>query len=171
MNDGFARPNTTKHRQATAAMVAAMLACAAPARAADCTITTTGVAFGVYDPTLASPTDSVGDVTVRCSYVSGGATRINYTVALSAGGSGDPALRQLRAGPAVLNYNLFDDATRTRVWGNGTGGSALVSGALVVNPGAFSTRTVSHPIYGRIPPLQAVDAGQYSDTVLVTLTF
>ena len=35
----------------------------------------------------------------------------------------------------------------------------------------ISTRTVSHPIYGRIPPLQAVDAGQYSDTVVVTLTF
>ena len=171
MNDGLARPSTLPYRRAATTLVAAILASAAPARAADCTITTVGVAFGVYDPTLASPTDSAGDVTVRCFYVSGGATRINYTVALSAGGSGDPAGRQLRAGPSVLNYNLFDAATRTRVWGNGTGGSVLVSGTLVVNPGAFSTRTVSHPIYGRIPPLQAVDAGQYSDTVLVTLTF
>lgn len=171
MNDRLALPSTRPRRRAATALVAAMLACAAPAQAADCTISTVGVAFGVYDPTLATPTDSTGEVTVRCVHISGGATRINYTVALSAGGSGDPALRQLRAGPAVLNYNLFDAATRTRVWGNGTGGSVLVSGALVVNPGNFSTRTVSHPIYGRIPPLQAVDAGQYSDTVIVTLTF
>lgn len=171
MNDGPALPGTRPHRRTAAILVSAVLGWAVPAQAADCTITTVGVAFGVYDPTLATPTDSAGEVAVRCVYVSGGATRINYTVALSAGGSGVPALRQLRAGPAVLNYNLFDSATRTRVWGNGTGGSVLVSGALVVNPGAFSIRTVSHPIYGRIPPLQAADAGQYSDTVVVTLTF
>lgn len=158
-------------RAATATVAAALLACAAPARAADCTISTSGVAFGVYNPTVATPTDSAGDVTVRCTHVSGGATRINYTVGLSAGGSGNLALRQLRAGPAVLNYNLYDTAARTRVWGNGTGGSVLVGGTLIVNPGGFSIRTVTHPIYGRIPPLQAVDSGQYNDSVIVTLTF
>jgi spore coat protein U-like protein len=92
-------------------------------------------------------------------------------VTLSAGSSGTFAQRQMRAGRAVLNYNLFDDATRTRVWGNGTGGSVLVAGTLLVNPGNYVVNEIIHPIYGRIPAQQGADTGSYGDTILVTLTF
>ena len=148
----------------------ALLACV-DAEAVDCTISTTGVAFGVYDAALASPTDATGDLRVRCIHLGGGAVRTSYTVGLSAGNSGDFTQRRMRAGTAVLNYDLFDSATRTRVWGNGTGGSGLVSGSLLVNPGNFSVNELSHPIYGRIPAQQSADAGNYSDTILVTIAF
>ena len=148
----------------------ALLACA-EARAVDCLVSTTGVAFGVYDAALTTPTDSTGNLTVRCTHQGGGATRVTYTVALSTGGSGTFAQRQMRSGPAVLRYNLFDSATYARVWGNGTGGSGLVAGSFVVNPGRFTVNEFAHPIFGRIPAQQAVDTGSYSDTILVTLTF
>ena len=150
--------------------VLALLACT-DAQALDCTVSTTGVAFGVYDPVLTTPTDSTGNLTVRCTHQGGGAVRANYTAALSSGGSGSYAQRQMRAGTAVLNYNLFDGATLTRVWGNGTGGSGLVTGSLLVNPGNFEINEALHPIYGRIPAGQAVAIGSYTDTILVTLTF
>ena len=148
----------------------AILGCT-QARAVDCTIAANGVAFGVYDPTLTAPTDSTGNVTVRCTHSGGGASRINYTVSLSAGGSGDVARRQMRAGTATLDYNLYRDAARSLIWGTGTGGSGLVSGAVTVNRGHFQVSEVAYPIYGRIPAQQAIATGLYTDAIVVTLTF
>lgn len=142
------------------------------AGAVDCAVSTSGVAFGVYDATLGTPNDATGPLTVTCAHVSGGATRVSYALALSTGSSGSYAQRLLRAGAATLNYNLFDSATRTRVWGNGTGGTGLVGGTLVVGPGTGNNnRQVSHPVYGRIPAQQDAATGTYSDSILVTLTF
>jgi spore coat protein U-like protein len=131
----------------------------------------TGVAFGTYDPVIATPTTSTGNVQVRCNHVGGGATKANYTIDLSTGSSGNYGQRTMRSGNPVLNYNLFNSATYTQVWGNGTGGSVRVAYSLLVNPGNFAVNIMDHPIYGRIPAQQAVDTGLYSDTILVTLTF
>lgn len=148
----------------------ACLACA-KAQAVDCAVFTAGVAFGVYDPTLATPTDAAGSVRLQCRHTGGGATRVNYGIALSAGNGGGFARRQMRAGADILSYNLFNTAARTQVWGNGTQGSALVSGSLLVNPGSLSVVEAVHPIYGRIPAQQPANTGNYADTVLVTVTF
>ena len=149
----------------------ALLACVDARAAADCAISTTGVAFGNYDPLVTTNADATGNLTVVCTHISGGATRVTYTAALSAGGSGNYAQRRMRAGTATLNYNLFDSAARTRIWGNGTGGTTRVAGSLLVNPGANRVVQASHPIYGRIPAMQAVATGNYSDSIVVTLTF
>lgn len=161
------RPSSTR------AGLAGILAwfAATEACAIDCTVATTGVAFGAYDATLATPTDSVGNITVRCSHIGGGAQKTSYTVALSAGSSGDFARRTMRAGNSTLEYNLFSSAARTQVWGNGSRGSTLVGGSLLVNPGKFTINEMVHLIYGRIPPLQSPEPGNYTDTVLVTLSF
>ena len=141
------------------------------AHALDCQISVTGVAFGTYDPVITVPTDSTGNVRVRCVHLAGGAVRANYTVDLSAGSSNSYAQRQMRSGTAVLNYNLYNSATRTQVWGNGIGGSVRVSNSLLVNPGNYVENVADHPIYGRIPAAQAADTGMYTDTILVTMTF
>jgi len=154
-----------------AAFATAGLLAGGSAQALDCTVFTTGVAFGVYDATLATPTDSTGNVTLRCNHMGGGAVKTSYTIALSAGNSGSFARRQLRAGAAALDYNLFSSATRTQVWGDGSQGSVVVAGTLLVNPGNFVVNEAVHPIYGRIPAQQAPDTGNYSDRILVTLTF
>lgn len=147
-----------------------LLACA-ETQALDCTVSVTGVAFGAYDPLITTPTTSTGNVQVRCVHVGGGATRANYTIGLSTGSSNSYALRTMRSGNSLLNYNLFNSATYAQVWGNGTGGSVRVGYSLLVNPGNFAQNVMNHPIYGRIPAQQAVDTGQYTDTILVTMTF
>jgi spore coat protein U-like protein len=148
----------------------ALLVCS-PARALDCFVSVTGVAFGAYDPLVTTATTSTGNVRVRCVHIGGGAVRANYTVDLSQGSSGNFAQREMRSGNSELLYNLFNGATYTQIWGNGTGGSVRVAHSLLVNPGNFAQNVMDHPIYGRIPPQQAVDTGLYSDTILVTLTF
>jgi spore coat protein U-like protein len=168
----------SKHRhwrtgpRAIAPLVAALaLLTWSHARALDCFVSVTGVAFGTYDPLVTTATTSTGNVQVRCVHLGGGAVRANYTVDLSQGSSNSYAQRTLRSGTSVLNYNLFNGATYTQIWGNGTGGSVRVAYSLLVNPGNFAVNVMDHPIYGRIPAQQAVDTGMYSDTILVTMTF
>lgn len=173
MNDRHDDMRCARRRTGPAGLVVLGLALLAgtPARAVDCSVAVTGVAFGVYDVALTAPTDATGNLTVRCTHEGRAATRANYTVELSTGGSGSYAQRQMRSGTDVLAYNLFDSATYTRVWGNGTGGTGRVAGSLLVNPGHFELNQIVHPIYGRIPAQQAVGTGSYSDTILVTLEF
>jgi spore coat protein U-like protein len=143
------------------------------APAADCSASATSVMFGVYDTSLATPTDSTGSLTVSCSYTpSGGASTVLYTVGLSSGNGSTAAQRWLASGADRLYYNLYTDAARLIIWGDGTAGSTLVSGSLKPGPGVGNaTRTEDYTVYGRIPARQDVDAGDYRDTIVFTLTF
>jgi spore coat protein U-like protein len=138
----------------------------------DCTVAATGVAFGVYDPLLATADDSTGTLTVTCTYASPGPRDANYTVTLSPGSGGLYSQRQMAAGASSLGYNLFRDAARTQVWGNGTGGTTIISGTISLGPGVGnSTKSQAHTLYGRAPAQQDVAPGTYNDSILVTLTF
>ena len=140
--------------------------------AADCTVSAVGVNFGIYDPYLTTPDDSVGEITVTCTHLSGPALDVRYTVTLSTGGSGSFAPRRLRAGPALLGYNLWIDPAMSSIWGNGSGGTVIVTGLLKVGPGVGNgVRTAVHPIYGRIPALQDAAEGDYVDSIVATLTY
>jgi spore coat protein U-like protein len=140
--------------------------------AADCTVSAVGVNFGIYDPYLTTPDDSVGEITVTCTHLSGPAIEVRYTVTLSTGGSGSFAPRRLRAGPALLGYNLWIDPALSSIWGNGSGGTVIVTGLLKVGPGVGNgVRTAVHPIYGRIPALQDAAEGDYLDSIVATLTY
>jgi len=143
--------------------------------AADCSITAVSLNFGAYDPLATSPDDSAGTVTVTCRITTQAASRVNYTVTISNGMNGvTPTARQMGAGAGRLGYNVFTDPARSQVWGTGTGGTVIASGAMTIGPGngnGSGTQTVTHTVYGRIPQLQDAEPGTYSDTLQVTLTF
>lgn len=142
------------------ALLLASLLAALPlaARAQSCTVTAiTGVAFGAYDPIVANaaaPRDATGQIRYRC-----GAAPL---VTLSAGAAGSYQPRQLRQGAKALAYNLYRDAARTQIWGDGTAGTTAVVGQR-------GNRTLV--IYGRIFPGQPAAAGSYGDTIVATLNF
>lgn len=134
------------------------------ARAATCSFDSTGsVSFGAYDVFSGSPADGVGTVVYRCVGVGGGDT---VTVDLSAGGSGSYAARELTSGADTLVYNLYTDAARTQVWGDGTGGTAHYG---PVTPPEDSPVTLY--AYARLPAGQDVGTGTYTDTVTVTILY
>ena len=144
------------------------------AQAADCIINTTPINFGAYDPiTATAPLDSTGSVRVECS-LSGLAEFLfgaNVNIALSQGSSGTYAARTLRQGAtSVLQYNLYTTAARATVWGNGSGGTSTMGGAV---GGIFSGQPSPRifPIYGRLPAGQDPNLGLHSDTITVTVTF
>jgi spore coat protein U-like protein len=123
--------------------------------AATCTLTTSGIAFGGYDPFVSQNVDSVANISVTCDETT------PYSIALSTG-SGSYDARVMTSGLHHLLYNLYVDASLTTVWGDGTGQSATVSDNQLV---------ANHTVYGRIPARQNAHVGAYSDTVVITLTF
>jgi spore coat protein U-like protein len=139
--------------------------------AIDCTASTSGVSFGDYDPLLATPDDSTANVSVTCTrQIFVDPFNVSYTLALSRGSSGNYASRRMNAGAARLNYNLYRDAARAQVWGDGTNSTGTVAGAH--NFVWFQTsRTNTHTIYGRVPARQNPTSGTYADTIVLTITF
>jgi spore coat protein U-like protein len=137
---------------------------ASPAMAAGCSVSTSGIAFGSYNPLLAAALDSAGDLAVSCSAPTA------YSLALGTGtgtGTGSHAGRQLSGGRGVgLVYDLFLDASRSTVWGDGSSASAVVSG--VAPEGGAVAR---HTVYGRIPARQNLPAGIYSDSVSILVSY
>ena len=153
------------------AMPALLLAGRAQA-SADCNVTAGGVAFGVYDQIVTTSDDSTGTITVTCVNTGPANTTVNYSVALSTGASGAYSQRYMRAGTPRLNYNLYRDAARTLIWGNGSGGTSLITGTLAVGPGVGNgTKSATYTVYGRTPALQDAAPGSYADAITLTLTF
>ncbi|AGC43118.1 spore coat protein domain-containing protein [Myxococcus stipitatus DSM 14675] len=125
---------------------------------------TVGPSFGVYTSSATFPLDTTGSITYRCDAQPQLST---LTLDLSAGGAGSYFPRKLQ-GPSSnrLNYNLYLDATRLLIWGNGSLGTVRYGPVFPVN-----AVEVTVPIYGRIPAGQAASAGAYSDTLVITMTF
>lgn len=127
-----------------------------------CTISGGAVAFGVYDPTSSANLDSIGSVTLECN------GRIKATLSVSVGSGVGASYfsgrRMTRIGGSTLKYNLYANASRTKVLGDGTGGSVTLE--------IEGLKFESQAIWARIPAQQAnVLSGSYVDTVLVTISY
>ncbi len=129
-----------------------------------CYVSGTTLDFGSgLDPIAGTvPVDTSATMTVRCTQTT------PWTVSLDAGlNAGGPtvfaARRMVNAGH-TLAYQLYTDAARTTIWGNGSGGTATTSGT-----GTGGTQSLT--VYGRLPALSGAVPGTYADTVTVTVTY
>ncbi len=113
------------------------------------------MAFGNYS---GSVIDAQSDISVTCT----GTTA--YDIAINAGGSADISARTMsEIGGDTLSYQLYTDAPRSTVFGDGT------TGTKATGTGDGTLQTIS--IYGRVPASQYSDIGAYTDTVTVTLSY
>ncbi len=123
-----------------------------------CTVTAEDLSFGDYDPFAVSAHDATTSITVRCTFGTG------WELSLSEGVSASYAERTMMFETNPMAYNLFIDAERLSVWGDGEG-NATVSDT---GDGDFQVSTV----YGRIPAGQtSLPAGAYQDTITATVTY
>ena len=138
------------------------------ARASQCTVTGSTTAFGVYSSTGTNPIDTTGKITVSCT----GTGNVSYVIALSTGASGTYLTRRMNNTTPTykLNYNLYVDSARTRLWGNGTSGTATISDAYRIPASGAEVRT--YTIYARLAAGQSpLAGGSYLDTITVTVTY
>jgi len=132
---------------------------------ANCTISTSALAFGAYDPVstnAAAPLDGTGGVTVTCTQ--GASTTITLGQGTSAKVASTDAvpLRQMADGANRLEYFIYQDAGHSTVWGN-------TAGTGVGHTGTGTATSIT--AYGRVSAGQNVPSGSYTDTVVATVTF
>jgi len=130
--------------------------------AANCTITTSPVAFGAYDPVVANASTDLtasGSVNVACT------KGTPATIDLGNGGNLSGGSRRMGSGSDFLNYALYKDAARTQVWGSGLAGGSTAA----YNAATKASTAVT--VYGTVPQNQDVTVGAYSDVVLATINY
>lgn len=134
-----------------------------PARS--CTVEgVSAMSFGDYDPITGNQLDDQAQISYRCTSKDRKGP-IMLEVSLSPGGAGT-FNRRMQGGGDVLSYNLYLDAPRDVVWGDGTGGTQVFSDQVQPN-----NRVVTVPVFGRVFANQDVGPGVYLDNVIVTLNF
>jgi len=121
--------------------------------------TTSDLDFGSVAGLITSSIDQTSSLTMTCT----GRTAWNVGLDNGLNADGDIRRMQLAASGNYVDYQLYQESARTNRWGN-TLGTDTVPGT-----GTGSSQTLT--IYGRIPAVQSVAAGSYSDIVTVTITY
>ena len=125
-----------------------------------CIVTSNSMAFGNYNPTSATPTDATSTFDVTCT------VGTNYSVGLNAGTKAGATVltRQMTSGANALSYSLYSDSSHGTNWGNTPGTDTPSQTTAGLLPSTFT-------VYGRIPAQQNVQAGSYTDTVTITVSY
>ncbi len=133
--------------------------------AATCTISVLAtINFGTYDITAAGPDDASGRLQVNCDGTAP-PNVVPITVRLSTGASSSYFPRKLFNGASSLDYNIYRNGAHTLIWGDGLGGTVVWT--TNVNLGGRRRRRMR----GRIPALQSVPSGLYSNTITAEVEF
>ena len=128
-----------------------------------CNVTGSTLTFGgSIDPLQTpGPVDASTALNVTCTKTT------PYSVSLSAGANAGNASafgsRVMKSGNNNLPYQLYLDAGRTQVWGDGN------SSGVYAGTGTGSQQQLT--VYGRLPSLNGIVPGNYSDTVTLTITY
>lgn len=151
--------------------VVAVLLCAAPeGHATNCNATAGLLSFGVYDTLISAATDSTGSLTIVCTPAVGDPLTTTYTITLAGTGTGGDSVRSISFSTHRLHYQLYKDAARLQVWGNG-GSSGLGVTSSVTSSGPLVSAVQVHTVYARLPGQQIVPAGTYAGSLLVTIDY
>jgi spore coat protein U-like protein len=126
---------------------------------ATCDVRASDLNFGQYNAQSANALYATSQVTVMCT------PQTTFAVGLNAGTSPGATVNQRKMvnGANTLNYQLFQDPARQRIWGT-TAGTDTVTG---VGTGLDQDLTV----FGAVPAAQLVPAGAFSDTITVRVFY
>ena len=131
-----------------------------PIQAAICTVSAPVFSFGRHPMTGSTdPIHAQGSVTVNCDKNIQQGFLVTVSFDLSGIPPADP--RQLAAAQGnLLDYGLYLDPTRTRVWGDGSRGTDVISDTLEMRGGVRNV-TRTYLLYGRVTGGQPATTGNY----------
>jgi spore coat protein U-like protein len=129
-----------------------------------CLVSATSLIFPAYVP-AAGTLKATSTITLRCT------NGVQYAVGMSAGTTAGAAFTQrlLASGANTLQYNIYTSSAYSAVWGDGSGATQVVGGNAV----GFAT-PITLTVYGELPDSaanQAAAPGNYSDTILIVMTY
>lgn len=164
------RPPTFLAPQLRCLALCAALALPVACQALSCTVSALPVSFGVYNPWASMPRDTTTSMSVSCSALL--RVLVSFTVSADTGSSASYAMRQMQAGGTrTLQYQLYTDAARTQVWGNGSAATDVLSTSFLLDLLFLPVKT-DFTIYARMPARQTTAApGAYTDQLQLTVVF
>lgn len=124
----------------------------------NCQIAATNVSFGTVG-LLTSNKTATGTVSAQCN------NAVPYTLSLNGGltNAGNPTLRKMANGAQQVTYGLYQDAAHLNPWGSTVGTNTVA--------GTGSGVTQNYTVYGLVAPQSTGTPGNYSDTIIATVTF
>jgi len=156
-------------------LVVSLLFNASVALAGGCSVSSSGLSFGAYQPLTfagkltSTNVSSVATVSVVCSSIVAGGS---YTISLGASnyGTGNRIssryLNNIINGGTLMAFNVYTDTGYTTIWGDGSTG-VLLNGSI-----AIGSSNLSITVYGNIPAGQStLKAGSFSDSLTMTITY
>lgn len=121
-----------------------------------CSLTGGTLNFGTYVSGQSTDLDVAGQI----NYANCAAGTLVF--ALDGGLNGTENERKMKSGANTLIYQIHRTAARNAIWGSGANTQSLQ---------LLATGSGKIDVYGRIPKSQAIAAGNYTDTVTITMTF
>jgi spore coat protein U-like protein len=119
------------------------------------------VTFGMYDTVNIIDNESIGQMSYSCE-----GTIAGISIHFSKGNAGDFQRFMLSPEGDKLFYNLYIDAARQQILGDGTGGSFAYN-----NGNITSGVPIMIPVYGKISARQDIGVGTYTDHIIITIQF
>jgi spore coat protein U-like protein len=134
-----------------------------------CTISSSGISFGSYDPTSATLLRAQGAITAKCTKGDAISVALNQGANPAPGSTPvAPARRMTDGASNYLPYHIYIAGPPNKEeWGTGAAGKS--------QPSAQIAAGVSAPIifttYGALSAGTNVPAGEYTDVVIAVVTF
>ena len=121
---------------------------------ADCEVTSpTDLDFGTSG-LLNNNIDTSSTFNVKCT------NGVGYTIDLGNGANASGTQNRMTNGTEFVNYETYQDSARTQLWDAANTVAATGTGV-----------DQSYTVYGRVPPQATPSAGNYTDTVTITVTY
>jgi spore coat protein U-like protein len=134
---------------------------AAPRRSESCRLNTRPLNFGSYEDGSTESVLTTATIDLVCRGI--GETSHAIVTAGPSANTGTYQDRQLANGESRLRYQVYINASRTIVWGDGTQDTQPV-----IAPAPATNR--SFTVYGGIFNGQSGEVGRYSDVLRITVT-
>lgn len=126
-----------------------------------CSIQSQDLNFGPYSSLDLAPTTATTHIEVTCDPPD----EVNLVQLSISDGRSHALDRVMARGRNDLHYNIYTDPAYRRVAGDGSNGT-VAPVRIVTGPGRATFR-----LYGKIPAVQPVEAGQYDDRLRLTIEF
>jgi spore coat protein U-like protein len=128
----------------------------------NCSLSSTLLNFGNYDPIVANvnvPLDGVTTFQIACT--KGAIVTITLNNGMYSGNATVTTRAMSDGNGHYLSYELYSDPSRSSIWN--------LANTIGYNP--TSSAPLSKTVYGRIPAGQNQAAGNYIDTVIISAVF
>lgn len=134
-----------------------------------CTVTSSGLSFGSYDPTNASSLRAQGTISAKCTKGDAVSVALNQGANPAPGSTPAAPIRRMTDGAShYVPYHIYIAAPPSRAeWGTGAVGKNQPPAQIAAGVGA----PVIFTAYGALSAGTNVPAGEYTDIIMAVVTF